>query len=67
MSTGSSSLYTFEEYKNICILFGMVREWEFEMSYKIYLKYASGIPEEMDKAVLMSYYNDMYFKEGSLN
>lgn len=68
MDTGSSSnLYTFKEYRDICITMGMRREWEFEMSYKIYLKYSSGNLEEMKKAVLMGYYKDMYFREGSLN
>lgn len=67
MDTGGSRLYTFEEYRDICILFGMTRDWEFKMSYKIYLMYSSGDIEEMKKAVLMGYYNDMYFVEGSLN
>lgn len=67
MDTGNSNLYTFEEYKNICRSLGMNRDWQLEISYKIYLKYTSGIPEEMNKAILISYYNDMYFKEGSLN
>jgi len=67
MDTGSSNLYTFEEYRDICLAMGMKREWQFEMNYKIYLKYSSGDLEEMKKAVLMGYYNDMYFMEGSLN
>lgn len=67
MGIGNSNLYTFEEYRDICKMLGIVRVWEFEMGYKIYLKYSSGDIEEMKKGILMGHYNDMYFREGSLN
>lgn len=67
MDTGNSNLYTFDEYKDICREMGMVRNWQFELAYKMYLKYSSGDMEEIRKATLMVYYNTMYFIEGGLN
>lgn len=65
MDTGS--LYSFEEYKGILNNMGINRNWEVELSYKMYLEYLSEDPEQIKIAVLTGYYNTMYFQEGSLN
>lgn len=65
MDTGN--FYRFEEYKNILNNMGINRDWEVEISYKMYLKYLTEDLEQIKIATLMGYYNTMYFQEGSLN
>lgn len=65
MDIGSSEFpFSYEQYKIICLSMGISREWEIELSYRIYLHYENG---DYKKASLTLYYNNMYFTEGSFN
>lgn len=65
MATGNfEEPFSYEQYKLLCLSMGIKREWEIELSYRIYLCYEDG---NYKKGVLTRHYNNLYYGEGAFN
>jgi hypothetical protein len=65
MNTGNfKEPFSYMEYRTLCLAMGIKREWEIQLSYRIYLCYEDG---NYKKGVLTQYYNNLYYAEGGFN